>query len=171
MGASLSRPKGGGNRASALPAPSAGRCRRRGRRVAVLATVPLVRLLLEPPAALVVPRAGTMTVAAPATGAAEDPSDQEERPEQEQREEEEPWEEVRSSVPHDVDDLHLLTVLLGDVDLLDPLGDAGALAGSVRTNPDADPTEDHHQQGDDRESSTHLGPPSSRVCLHDAAQT
>src|SRR2546430_7346438 len=43
-------------------APSAGR---RRRRVAVLATVPLVRFLLEPPPPFLVPRAGTVVVSAP----------------------------------------------------------------------------------------------------------
>src|SRR5256884_8521485 len=127
----------------------------------MLAAVPLVRLLPEPPAAFFVPRAGTMAVSAPAPRAPEDPPDQEERSEQEEREQEEPGEEVRSAVPDDVHDLDLLTVLLGNVDLLDALGDAVALTGSVGTHPDADPTEDQHQQDDDRESSTHLGPPSS----------
>src|SRR5207244_9588850 len=46
-------------------APLAGGRGRRRRRVAMLATVPLVRLLLEPPAAFVVPRAGTVAVSAP----------------------------------------------------------------------------------------------------------
>jgi hypothetical protein len=108
--------------------------------VAVLTAVPLVGLLLEPLPTLVVPRAGTMAVSAPAAGSPEDPSDQEERSEQEQREQEEPGEEVRPAVADDMDDLDLLAVLLSDVDLLDALGDAVALTGSVGADPDADPT-------------------------------
>ena len=94
--------------------------------------------------------------ATPASRSSEDPSDHEEdQEEEEQREQEEPGEEV-IAVAHHVDDLDLLPVLLGGLHLLQGLGLAGVLARVVRGHPDPDTGQDHEQQRDDRNSSTHL---------------
>jgi hypothetical protein len=69
-----------------------------------------------------------------------------------------------------VHDLNALAVLLSHSDLLDPLDDAVPLARSIRADPDTDPSEDHHQKCNDRDSTTHLLPPSSGVCLHVGAE-
>ena len=93
---------------------------------------------------------------APAARAAEDPADQEEQPDEEQREQEEPGEEAVVSLVHHVDDLDVLAVLLCDLYLLDALGDAVALARVVRADRDADPSQEHHQQRNHSDPSTHV---------------
>jgi hypothetical protein len=117
----------------------------------VFVLVPLARPFLEAAPAFLapgtVPVTGTVTVSMPAETAssAQHPADQEDRSEQEQWEQEEPREEHRTSITNDMDDLDFLAVLLSHLDLLDTLGDAVALARSIRADPDADPSEDHHQ--------------------------
>ena len=55
-----------------------------------------------------------------------------------------------------MDDLNALAVRLGHLDLLYALSDSVTLTCSIRADPDADPSEDHHQECDDRDSTTHL---------------
>ena len=74
------------------------------------------------------------------------------------------------AVSHHVDDLDLLAVVLRDLDLLDPLGDAVPFARPVRGDPDADSGQDHHDQCDCSDPSTHLGPPCLASCLNVGAE-
>src|SRR5206468_4746328 len=134
---SLSRGRGGGN--LRLPPPRGQplrarrrRPRRRRRRLPVLLGVPLLRALLEVLPALGVPGPGPVVMTAPSPRSSEDPPDHEEGEQEEQdREQEEPWEEERSVLPHDMDDLDLLAVLLRGLDLFQGLGLPGVLARVV----------------------------------------
>ena len=113
---------------------------------------------------------GPSSTVAPAAGAPHDPADQEDEAEEEQREQEEPGEEERPSLVDDVDDLHRLTVLLRDLDLLACPGRCRCAARVVRGDPDPDPRQDHEHQCDRCEPSTHRVTSLSRVCIHVAAE-
>ena len=94
--------------------------------------------------------------ATPSPRTFEDRSDEEEGAEQEQREQEEPGEEERVTLINDMNDLDLLPVGLRDLHLFDALRDPIALSRLVRRHADADPHEDHHQQGHHCYASTHV---------------
>jgi hypothetical protein len=135
----------------------------------VLALVPLAGAFLEPAPALVVPGAGPVTMATEPAGPARDPLQQEDPTDQEEREQEEPGEERTAPVVDDVDDLDLLAVRLGDLDLLDALRDPAALTRSVGADPDSDSREEH-QQRCNYDPSTHLRTSLSRVSLEIGAE-
>jgi hypothetical protein len=70
-----------------------------------------------------------------------------------------PGKNPRCSSPTHVHDLDLLAVVLGDLHLLDALGDPVAFARVVGADPDADPREEHHQHCHDPDTTTHVVPP------------